>query len=307
MQSRSKAAALLLLLPALFLARPARAQLTYDPVSISVTSLGHGKVALSVTAGQSGTPNGFALWWMTSAQFASLGYQWPDNLVTGEGWAKFTGIPTLNVFAGEPGTFVLGPNQTITVEIGDLADETGRTSNIVSELDYDESYVFCAYARGDQTIGNSPLSTTETGVTTNSVNCTYTVGYWKNHTSAWHVSSLTLGTVSYSASQLLSILNKPVAGNGLISLSHQLIATKLNLANGADPTAALPTVNAADAMIGSLIVPPVGSGYLSPSSTSGYTQILDNFNNGVIGPGHCGSVTPVSPSTWGGLKALYSR
>lgn len=307
MQSRRALAAALLLLAPLAVARPARAQATYDPVAISVKSLGHGKVSLTVTAGQSGTPNGFALWWMTSSQFASLGYQWPTGLVSGEGWVKYTGVPTLNVFDGEAGTFLLGPNQTITVEVGDMADETGLTANMTSELAYGESYVFCGYARGGNGIGSSALSTTETGVTTTSSNCTYTVGYWKTHPSAWHVSSLTLGTVTYSSTQLQSILNQPVAGNGLISLSHQLIAAKLNLANGADPTAALATITSADAMIGALVVPPVGTGYLSPGSTTSYTQTLDNFNNGIIGPGHCGSTTPVTPSSWGGLKALYGR
>src|SRR5688572_23676843 len=60
--------------------------------------------------------------------------------------------------------------------------------------------------------------------------CTLTQGYWKNHPEAWPVASLELGSVTYSKAQLLSIFRTPVSGNGLVSLAHQLIAAKLNVA-----------------------------------------------------------------------------
>ena len=134
-------------------------------------------------------------------------------------------------------------------------------------------------------------------------NCTYTIGYWKTHSGAWPVSSLTLGTVNYSAAQLLSILNQPVMGNGLVSLAHQLIAAKLNIANGANPTTIAAAIASADALIGGLVVPPVGAGSLAPGATSGLTQQLDDYNNGITGPGHCGS-TPAHTTTWGRVKNL---
>jgi len=96
-----------------------------------------------------------------------------------------------------------------------------------------------------------------------------------------------LGAVSYSESQLLQILNRPAQGNGLVILAHQLIAAKLNIANGADPTAVQQFVNNADNMVGGLIVPPIGNGYLSPSQTSELTDTLTEYNEGTIGPGHC--------------------
>jgi hypothetical protein len=115
--------------------------------------------------------------------------------------------------------------------------------------------------------------------------CTLSQGYWKNHAGEWPVSSLTLGSVSYNQSQLLSILGLPVGGNGLISLAHQLIAAKLNIAKGADGSAVSAAITAADSLIGSLVV---GSGdYLSPATTSALVETLDNYNTGVIGPGHC--------------------
>jgi uncharacterized repeat protein (TIGR01451 family) len=122
--------------------------------------------------------------------------------------------------------------------------------------------------------------------------CTLTQGFWKNHyPEAWPASVLTngmmLGTVSYSASQLVDIFGQPVQGNGLVSLAHQLIAAKLNIASGASPSAIQSDVDAADAMIGGLVVPPIGSGDLEPSDTSALVDALDDYNNGVTGPGHC--------------------
>jgi hypothetical protein len=61
----------------------------------------------------------------------------------------------------------------------------------------------------------------------------------------------------------------------------------LNVANGADVTAIASAINDADALIGSLVVPPIGSGSLNPSATSTLIAALTSFNEGLIGPGHC--------------------
>jgi hypothetical protein len=98
---------------------------------------------------------------------------------------------------------------------------------------------------------------------------------------------LMLGAVSYSESQLPQILNRPAQGNGLVILVHQLIAAKLHIANGADPTAVQQTVIEGDSMIGGLIVPPIGHRYLSPDQTSSLTETLTEYNQGTVGPGHC--------------------
>jgi len=119
--------------------------------------------------------------------------------------------------------------------------------------------------------------------------CTMSQGYWKNHEEDWPVGGLTLGSVAYAKSELLSVLTTPVAGNGLISLAHQLIGAKLNIANGANGSAINSTIAAADAMIGSLVVPPVGAGNLAPGTTSALVTALTNYNEGITGPGHCQS------------------
>jgi hypothetical protein len=274
-----------------------------DTPAIATGVNGHAKATLTISAGPSGLPNGFTIWWMDQATFLANGGTWPAQETSEIGAAAFTGAPTLNTFGGQYTTFQLGPNETIRIEIGDLFQETG-VSGDTGELNYGSRYYFTAF--GLDELGNkaSDLTVTVNSSTTNSTNCTYTIGYWKNHTELWPVTNLTLGTVNYTAAELLSILNQPVQGNGLVSLAHQLIGAKLNIANGADPTAASAAIASADAMIGGLVVPPVGGGYLDPSDTSGLTQTLDDYNNGVTGPGHCGSV-PARQETWGGIKALY--
>lgn len=129
--------------------------------------------------------------------------------------------------------------------------------------------------------------------------CTYTQGYWKTHgpagcvkggnTNEWPVDNLDLGNVNYTASQLCSIFRASAGGNGLISLAHQLIAAELNVANGAAlPTEASDAIDAANDLIGDLVVPPVGSGFLSPDITSALTAVLAAYNEGLIaGAVHC--------------------
>jgi hypothetical protein len=115
--------------------------------------------------------------------------------------------------------------------------------------------------------------------------CTYTQGYWKNHTE-WPVSTLTLGQVQYSEDQLIEILETAVSGNGLISLAHQLIAAKLNQANGACvPKDVLSAIAQADELIGSRVVL-IDS--LPPADTSALVKTLDEYNQGNSDVPHCG-------------------
>jgi len=125
-----------------------------------------------------------------------------------------------------------------------------------------------------------------------SLSCTLGLGYWKNHyDAAWPTSvvagGMTLGTVHYTAAELQSILNEVPKGNGLIVLAHQLITAKLNVANGTSAGVVASAIASADVLIGGLVAPPVGTGYLAPSLTDVLTQTLDDFNSGKTGPGAC--------------------
>lgn len=110
--------------------------------------------------------------------------------------------------------------------------------------------------------------------------CVQGQGYWKNHPDQWPVLQLVLGNDAYDNDQLLSILNQPVRGNGLVLLAHQLIAAQLNTANGADASCIEQTLADAAALIGDLLVPPVGDGYLRPRDVSALADTLDDYNGG---------------------------
>jgi hypothetical protein len=103
---------------------------------------------------------------------------------------------------------------------------------------------------------------------------------------------MALGSNNYTAAQLDAILDKPVQGNALLILSHQLIAAKLNILAGANGSSISGTIAAADAAINGLLIPPVGSAFVAPASALGQTMVnladtLADFNEGKLGVPHC--------------------
>lgn len=258
-------------------------------------------IALQVCAGASGAPGGFSIEWTTATAFRAgpdgvLGTgddnSWPDGDGAGICTASFKGQVQ---FSGG----ALRPNQCVTVEIGQLLDDSGATPTCSGSLQCGSNYVFRSWARGTIVHVGAPLSAEIRCGTLSCLpavsGCTVTAAYWRDHgplpTRAnafeWGVLSLTLGSVEYSNLDLQAILETPADGNGLIALAHQLIAAKLNVANGSDPAAIADTVAEADQLIGSRVVPPGGSGYLSLDDTWKLTQLLTGYNEGATGPGHC--------------------
>lgn len=66
--------------------------------------------------------------------------------------------------------------------------------------------------------------------------CPQPQGYWKNNPNAWPVNTLALGSQTYTHAELLRIL-RTSTGSGTkadasLILGDQLIAAKLNIANG---------------------------------------------------------------------------
>lgn len=284
---------------------PARAQDSCDPVAVAPTVVGRVGIAMEITAGTSGAPGGFTVCWMKLDDFLACGSDWEyaDSIgICMHG--SFTGTPTKHTGGGTILDYVLESSETVTMEIGDLFDETGVDANNTDELQPNTVYVMSAYANEFAGQTESQRSATYQETTGERTDCLFTQGYWKNHPSAWPVTTLQLGNVTYTQTQLLAILNTPAQGNGLIFLAHQLIATKLNIAGGASGVAIAATVAAADLLIGNLVVPPIGSGYLSPSSASGLTNTMDDYNNGMFGPDPCQPV-PVKSSSWGQIKVRY--
>ena len=124
--------------------------------------------------------------------------------------------------------------------------------------------------------------------------CTYTQGYWKNSTELWNDAGdgmlfLTSDAFYNSGVSYLTILRMPPkGGNAYEILAHQFIAASLNL-NGAISG----VIEVDDAMSSAAAyfsgepggipdpIEPTRSRLIS------WAKSLDNFNRGLIGPGHC--------------------
>jgi hypothetical protein len=139
--------------------------------------------------------------------------------------------------------------------------------------------------------GNIVKFTTPTPCTSNclcpTLECPLTQGFWKNHASSWPVTSMTLGSQTYTQAQLLAILGTPLGGDASLILADQLIAANLNVANGSNPAPITSTISAAGALLATF------TGLLpynvAPSSAAGQQMValaatLDNYNNGLLTP-----------------------
>ena len=167
-----------------------------------------------------------------------------------------TGASGKNVLPGASGWFVWSVAQNTTGRCVNSSSQAGRFGDININL-------------------NCPIG------------CTLTQGFWKNHPAAWPVTSLTIGGVTYTESQLIAILQTPPqGGDATYILIHQLIAAELNVANGADSSSIASTITAADNY---LSAHPLGSNPQGAAHDEGTSlaSTLDNFNSGITGPGHC--------------------
>ena len=255
-------------------------------------------INVTVTAGESGAPAGFSVQWMLQSELDANGGIWPSDSYVDPSLSSFCKASFSGNAYGYNYAVAAGRSKTVTV--GDVIYDTPGASSACENvpLHCGTAYAFRVFAHATSTLNRSPFSNTTTCSTlscTVDLGCTYTQGYWKTHGpiptgnngNEWPVTSLQLGNVTYTDLELLSIFNRSGAGNGLVTLAHQLMAAKLNIANGADGSAIAGAVAAADALIGSLVVPPVGSGSLSNAATSGLISQLTAYNEGSTGPGHC--------------------
>jgi hypothetical protein len=247
-------------------------------------------MTVQVCAGNTtGAPAGFSLQWKTAADYAANGWVDGDSYCA----ASFSGVPPNSPYH-------LNSGECVDVNINGLpiVGIVGASSDCALGILCGTEYVFRVFAHANTNWNRSEFSPNFVCSTLScgqGENCTRSVGYWTTHgpiprgnnSNEWPVTSLTLGNISYYDLQLLAILNTPPAGNGLIGLAHQLIAAKLNIANGADNTVAQGLIAGADALINSLVIPPIGSGSLRPAATSALTSALTGYNIGLIGPGHC--------------------
>jgi hypothetical protein len=256
-------------------------------------------ISLIVTAGTSGAPAGFSIQWATDAQLAA--YTGP---VDKTGWpidtnafckASFSGVPygSKNTVQAGSNAYNLGSGASVTVVIGSLLDDElnqqlgySTTCHTVEGLDCGTHYVFRAFAHGDSkkgrsafTIFNNPCATTSDCGTCNR----FGYGHWRNSPDdvaaliTANGGTLSLGDHAYTASEIMSILLATPNGNGYIILAHQLISADLNNLN--NPGGCLIDVSTADAEFVGVVVPPVGSSFISNSKLAGDIATLHGKNN----------------------------
>ena len=100
-----------------------------------------------------------------------------------------------------------------------------------------------------------------------------------------------LGSQTYTKTELLNILGIPSGEDTSLILADQLIAAKLNIANGSDPTPISSTIADADSLLSMF------SGKLpynvDRSTPIGHRMVidarrLDRYNNGLLTPGCAG-------------------
>ena len=86
---------------------------------------------------------------------------------------------------------------------------------------------------GTPSATGTPVTPSPTVVPTTTACLERTQGYWRNHPDSWPVDVLSLGLHGYTKNDLLAILKTPAGGDASLTLAHQLIAAKLNVAVGA--------------------------------------------------------------------------
>jgi hypothetical protein len=264
-----------------------------SPLTVTVAEQTTTTITLKVCAGATGAPAGFSIQWMPGTSVPAV---WPEFTGTEFCKASFSGNAHLS-------SYDLAPLACMNVEIPNLFDDPGASFSPGCDADLSctiRNYVFRYFGHATSTLKRSVYGelAAQTLACETHAGCTYTQGYWKTNTTdkhIWPVAALTIGGVEYTQAELLTFLGTPAKGNGIITVGHQLIAALLNVANGATADAA---TAAAIASAQTFIAANGGLGGTVATSTTSeaLTEALDNFNNGIVGPGHCGDEPPPPPA-----------
>jgi YVTN family beta-propeller protein len=114
--------------------------------------------------------------------------------------------------------------------------------------------------------------------------CPLGQGFWENHPGAWPVTSLTLGSQTYTQAELLALFDTPPRGDASLILAQQLIAAKLNIANGSTPAPISSTIADADNLLsqfgGNRLPYNVRTSSAIGQQMVNDANVLDRYNNG---------------------------
>jgi hypothetical protein len=246
--------------------------------------------------GSAGTANGAVAFSDSSTQTGSTPFDFTSTYLTPGQPSQFN--TTLNVVDSQQGT--LG---TVTAPLAHpmtfgysipLATGTCGSYDIPNTVNLIDPATGQSVAQASDTV--------HVTVTCPHVNgCTLTQGYWKTHSiygpaakadPAWNLLPNGPNTSFFSSGQTwLQVFNTAPAGNPYYILADQYMAAVLNQLNGASSTAA---VDAALATAVSFFnkYTPAQAAALSSTNADRKAALaaaitLDNYNNGLIGPGHC--------------------
>jgi hypothetical protein len=128
--------------------------------------------------------------------------------------------------------------------------------------------------------------------------CTLTIGYWKTHSKygpapydpTWAGEDFDEDTDFFLSGQTYYevLMTNPSSGNAYYILAHQYIAAKLNIRNGAATTPeVLAAISWAEGSFFNLYLPTDVLPNTIRQQALAHATLLDNYNNGLIGPGHC--------------------
>lgn len=138
-----------------------------------------------------------------------------------------------------------------------------------------------------------------------STGCTLTQGYWKTHwPQAWNAlgdswkDATICGVDACTCNIPLTTIfaNAPKQGNDWLILAHQYAAALLNVKSGSCAPSCISSAltDAKNILLSSCVVQ---EGevvpYLKSDVANTLASLLDSYNNGIVGPGHCGSQPPV--------------
>jgi hypothetical protein len=150
--------------------------------------------------------------------------------------------------------------------------------------------------------GNTQTGSSTVTVTVPQTGCTLTQGYWKTHSKsgpapyddAWKnlpgtPVSLEENTLFFKSGRTwIAVFRTPPAGNAFFNLAHQYMAAKLNVLNGAATTTAVASaITDAETLFNSLANGSVTLTNTQTRTARSLASTLDQYNNGLIGPGHC--------------------
>lgn len=115
---------------------------------------------------------------------------------------------------------------------------------------------------------------------------TGTPGYWASNPQAWPAVTVTVGGVSYSRDEAIGFLMTSTSGDATFIMFRALVAAKLNVLLGTDPSCISATIAAADAWMADH--GPVGSGVRPGGPTSPWkvgeplATDLDRYDRGLL-------------------------